>query len=412
MRATFVRLLMIVVLAVGLAACGAGSGGVDTDSVASTVAARLKGELDGLQTAVADAPEVVVEATEAPAEPTVEPTVEPAPEPSPVPEVLIEPPVGVGDFQATLTNVYEHANPSVVFIMVPPFGSGTGFVYSEEGHIVTNNHVVESGNTYEISFANGERLAAQLVGADEDSDLAVLKVDALPEGVAPLALGDTASLRVGQIVVAIGNPFGEQGSMSMGIISALGRSLPSQRILESGSSYSLPEVIQTDAPINPGNSGGPLLNLQGEVIGVNSAIATFTGANSGVGFAIPVEAVRQIVPSLIENGRYVYPYMGVAFQDELTLGQQEALGLPQAQGAYVVSVAVDSPADEAGLIAADPATRRGGDLVIAIDDRRVNTFSDLNAYLVFHTSVGQTVELTVLRDGEEIVLPLTLAERP
>jgi 2-alkenal reductase len=200
--------------------------------------------------------------------------------------------------------------------------------------------------------------------------------------------------------------------MSMGIISALGRSLPSQRVLGTGSSYSLPQAIQTDAPINPGNSGGPLLNLQGEVLGVNSRIASTSGSNSGVGFAIPVEAVKQIVPSLVENGSYDYPYMGVGFDEEVSLGDQETFGLSQTQGAYVLNVTQGSPADEAGLIAADPTTGRGGDLVIAIDGQPVNEFSDLNAYLVFHSSPGQTVDLTVLRNGEQIVVPLTLAERP
>ncbi|NDJ34126.1 MAG: trypsin-like serine protease, partial [Chloroflexi bacterium] len=226
------------------------------------------------------------------------------------PAGLQQPPAdGVLAFEQTLTGLYASANPSVVFIIIPQVGGGSGFVYSDEGYIVTNNHVVEDGSRYEVVFANGERAFAELVGADVDSDLAVLQVENLPEGVEPLPLADPAETAVGQFVVAIGNPFGEQGSMSLGIISGLGRSLASQRLLETGSSYSLPGVVQTDAPINPGNSGGPLLNLEGEVVGVNSAIATTTGTNSGVGFAIPVAAVRQIVPVLIEAGTYTYPYM-------------------------------------------------------------------------------------------------------
>lgn len=316
------------------------------------------------------------------------------------------------DLQSALVNLYQQANPAVVFVIVPLLGSGSGFVYSEDGYIVTNNHVVDGGSSFEVVFASGERQEAELIGRNVDSDLAVIKVKALPDGVAPLALATPESIQVGQFVAAIGNPFGEQGSMSLGIISGLGRSLPSQRTLTTGSSYSLPEVIQTDAPINPGNSGGPLLNLDGEVIGVNSAIASRTGTNSGVGFSIPVAAVRQIVPELIENGGYVFPYMGAGFDEEVSLIEQTDYGLSQTQGAYVLNITTGSPADEAGLVAASTATGRGGDLIVAIDGQPINNFSDLNSYLVFHTSVGQTIDLTVLRDGREIVLPLTLGERP
>lgn len=316
------------------------------------------------------------------------------------------------NLQDALVRVYQQANPSVVYIIVPQVGSGSGFVYSEDGYIVTNNHVVDSGRSYEVVFASGDRMSARLVGADVDSDLAVLQVDELPDGVRPLSLADFGTVQVGEFVVAIGNPFGEQGSMSLGIISALGRSLPSQRDLGTGSTYSLPEVIQTDAPINPGNSGGPLLNLDGEVVGVNSAIESTTGTNSGVGFSIPVAAIQQIVPSLIADGTYVYPYMGVGFDDEVSLDEQTVYGLTQTQGAYVVSVTPGSPAAKAGLVAANAATGHGGDLVVAIDDQVVNNFSDLNSYLVFHAVVGQTINVTVLRNGKQVVLPLTLGARP
>ncbi|MCA9972069.1 MAG: trypsin-like peptidase domain-containing protein [Anaerolineales bacterium] len=314
--------------------------------------------------------------------------------------------------QDALIDVYAQANPAVVYVIVPPIGSGSGFVYSADGYIVTNNHVVTGGRSFEIVFAGGERLTAELVGTDVDSDLAVLKVDALPAGVTPLPLADFDSLRVGEFVVAIGNPFGEQGSMSLGIISALGRSLESQRDLGTGSSYSLPEVIQTDAPINPGNSGGPLLNLAGEVVGINSAIASDTGTNSGVGYAVPVAAIHQIVPSLIADGRYTYPYLGIGFDGEISLDEQVVYGLPQTQGAYVVSVTPGGPAADAGVRAASANTLRGGDLIVAIDDQPVNDFGDLNSYLVFHTTAGQTITLTILRAGDTITLPLTLGERP
>ncbi len=315
------------------------------------------------------------------------------------------------DLEQTLIQVYQRSNPAVVYIIVPSLGSGSGFVYDDNGHIVTNNHVVEGGSRYEIVFADGERRSATLVGRDVDSDLAVLGVDDLPKGVEPLSLAEPGQLQVGQFVVAIGNPFGELGSMPMGIVSGLDRSLRSRRSANANP-YTLPEVIQTDAPINPGNSGGPLLNLDGEVVGVNSAIATTTGANSGVGFSIPVAAVRRIVPSLIAGGSYDYPYLGISFADEISLSEQAALDLPQTQGAYVLGVATGSPADRAGIIAADPNSGRGGDLIVQIDEQPIIDFSDLNGYLVFNTAVGQKLTISILRQGKPVTLTLTLGARP
>jgi S1-C subfamily serine protease len=334
-----------------------------------------------------------------------------------IPVVYVDPPVAASgedaeSLQDTLTHLYQAVNPAVVYIVVGASGSGSGFVYSEDGYIVTNQHVAAAGNRYEVVFATGERERATLVGADADSDLAVIKVDQLPDGVEPLPLAGTDDIQVGQFAVAIGNPFGEQGSMSLGIISGLGRSLRSQRGTTSLTSYSLPEVIQTDAPINPGNSGGPLLNLDGQVIGVNAAIASTTGTNSGVGFSIPVAAVKRVVPSLIADGEYVYPYMGASFDNEISLDDQALYAVAQTQGAYVVGITPGSPADRAGLVAADPRTGKGGDLIIDIDGMPIDDFSDLNSYLVFHTQVGQTIEITVLRDGEQVVLSLTLGTRP
>jgi len=318
--------------------------------------------------------------------------------------------------QDQLIDIYRRINPSVVHIFVfdeiedtsLPLGTGSGFVFDDQGYIVTNNHVVTEGESFEVVFANGMRRKAELVGADVDSDLGVIKVDDLPEGIEPAGLGDSHDLSVGQFVIAIGNPFGEAGSMSVGIVSGLGRTLDSQRIAEGGGRYSLPEVIQTDAAINPGNSGGPLLDLHGDVIGVNSAISTRTGTNSGVGFSIPVNAVKQIVPRLISDGGYIYPYMGIRMLT-LNLELQEQLELPQATGAYVTEVTEDSPAVDAGLIGANGP---GGDLIIAVDGRAVLSSDDLIAYLVFQSEVGQVIELTVIRDGEEVLIPLTLGERP
>lgn len=318
--------------------------------------------------------------------------------------------------QDALVNVYYRTNPAVVHIFVfdeiedtsLPLGTGSGFVYDDSGYIVTNNHVVADGERYEVTFASGIRRSAELIGTDVDSDLGVLKIENLPENVKPIPLGDSSNLQVGQFVIAIGNPFGEAGSMSIGVVSGLGRTLESQRIAEGGGRYSLPEVVQTDAAINPGNSGGPLLNLSGEVIGVNSAISTRTGTNSGVGFSIPVNAVKQVVPKLISDGEYVYPYMGIRMLS-LDLDLQEQLALPQTSGAYVTDVTEDSPAEEAGLIGVNGP---GGDLIVAVDGQPVTTSDDLIAYLVFETQVGQTIELTVLRDGEEVNVSLELGARP
>jgi 2-alkenal reductase len=322
------------------------------------------------------------------------------------------------ELEQNLIQLYQRVNPSVVHILVyggpvatDPLGSGTGFVYDTAGHIVTNNHVVESGEVFEIVFADEQRRQAEIIGRDVDSDLAIIKVDSLPEGVQPLPLGDSNTVQVGQFVVAIGNPFGEQSSMSMGIISGVNRSLESQRVLEGGGVYRLPQVIQTDAPINPGNSGGPLLNLNGEVLGVNSAIRSISGVNSGVGFAIPVNAVKVVVPDLIETGTHVYPFMGVQISD-LNLAAQEQLDLPQVNGAYVIGVTPGGPAEDAGLIAGAGPDGRGGDLIVGVEGHPVNEFADLISYLVFETEVGQTIELTVIRNGETITVPLTLGERP
>lgn len=349
---------------------------------------------------------------------TAQPVVLPTPTPaSPRHSVSFTAEPGLGsDFalQDRLIQLYAQANPSVVYIINPSVGSGTGFVYDDQGHIVTNDHVVEGAHTLEVVFSDGERRAASVAGTDVDGDLAVIKVDSLPAGVGPLPLAAADDIAVGQFVVAIGNPFGEQGSMSLGIVSGLGRSLSSQRSDNStgSSGYTLPAVIQTDAPINPGNSGGPLLNLDGQVIGMNAAIASTTGANSGVGFSIPVGAIQRIVPSLISSGRHAYSYLGVGFDDEISLSDQTRYNLAQTQGAYIVSVTPGGPADQAGLQAASQSSGRGGDLIIAVDNQAIQDFQELNRYLVFNTAPGQTVQLSVVRNGQALTVPLILGERP
>lgn len=321
------------------------------------------------------------------------------------------------DLEDRFIEIYNRVNPAVVHIFVFNdenfLGTGSGFVIDTEGNIVTNNHVVADGNEYEVVFASGERSRATLQGADVNSDLAVIQVNTLPTEIQPVPLGESGQLQVGQFVIAIGNPFGEAGSMSIGIISGLGRTIESQRVV-AGGNFSIPQVIQTDAAINPGNSGGPLLNLNGEVIGVNSAILSTSGANSGVGFSIPVNAVRNIAPALISDGAYNYPYLGISMWPQaFTLRQLERLELPP-NGVYVTGVIEDTPADEAGLIGNNLSISftADGDYITAINDQPVRDSDDLLSYLVFETTVGETVELTVIRDGEEIKLPLTLGERP
>mgnify|MGYP002713064774 CR=1 FL=1 len=318
--------------------------------------------------------------------------------------------------------VYQTANPAVVHIFVYeqfedqifPLGTGSGFLIDEAGYIVTNNHVVAEGKSFEVVYANGERSHAEIVGTDIDSDLAVIRAETVAADAQPIPLGDSKALQVGQFVIAIGNPFGEAGSMSIGVVSGLGRTLISERVVAGGSHYSLPQVIQTDAAINPGNSGGPLLNLDGEVIGVNSAIRTETGTNTGVGFSIPVNAVRRIAPQLIEKGEYSYPFIGIRMQT-LNSNSAEELNIDKTAGAYVLDVSDDTPAAAAGLIESgfnNFGPFPGGDLIVAINDEPINSSDDLISYLVFETEVGQTVDLTVFRQGKEVVVPLTLGKRP
>ncbi len=319
------------------------------------------------------------------------------------------------EMEDRLIALYEQVNPAVVFIFnydgELPLGTGTGFLSDSDGHIITNNHVVQNGDRYEVLFPSGHRMEATLVGTDVDSDLAVIRVPEIPAGVNPLTLGDSAQNKIGQFVVAIGNPFGQQSSMSLGIISGLERTLPSQRVTERGR-YSLPDVIQTDAPINPGNSGGPLLNLNGEVVGINSAIRSETGSNSGVGFAVPINIAHRVVPSIIANGRHVYPFLGISMAPALDLTAQEALGLPQTNGVYITAVASSSPAGDAGLRGAGANNVTGGDFVVAINGAEINDTADLTAYLVYETEVGETITMTVYRDGEFIDVDVVLGERP
>ena len=324
----------------------------------------------------------------------------------------------------SLTALYESALPGVVSIRVFSElggGVGSGFVFDKEGHIITNFHVVEDATEVEVDFSSGYKTYGTVIGTDLDSDLAVVKVDVPAEELHPLPIGDSDLLKVGQRVIAIGNPFGLSGSMTTGIVSALGRTLDSMNNAPGGGFFTAGDIIQTDAAINPGNSGGPLFNAHGEVIGVNRAIRTTNFSdngqpvNSGIGFAIAINIVRRVVPSLIANGSYEYPYIGISSLNDLNLHSIEALNLPQYTGAYVTNVTPGSPADKAGIQGANnnrEGIPTGGDLIIGIDGLKVDQFDTLLKYLINNKSPGDSIDLTILRDGEEINLTLILGKRP
>ena len=323
-----------------------------------------------------------------------------------------------------LSELYESALPGVVSIRVfsdNGSGVGSGFVFDEQGHIITNYHVVESATEVEVDFSSGYKTYGTVIGTDLDSDLAVIKVDVSADELHPLPIGDSDLLHVGQVVIAIGNPFGLSGSMTTGIVSALGRTLSSMNNAPGGGFFTAGDIIQTDAAINPGNSGGPLFNANGEVIGINRAIRTTNYSeggepvNSGIGFAIAINIVRRVVPSLIANGYYDYPYMGISSISDLSLHSIDALNLPRQTGAYVTGVSPNSPAEKAGIKGAsdnEEGIPMGGDLIIGIDGIAVNQFDDLLKYLINNTSPGDSVTLLILRDGEELELEMILGKRP
>ncbi len=317
------------------------------------------------------------------------------------------------DLQDALVSLYQRVNPGVVSIRVVSeqgSGQGSGFVVDTDGHIVTNYHVIEGAQKVEVDFPSGFKAFAEVIGTDLDSDLAVLTVDAPPEELHPIPLGDSDAVQVGQTVVAIGNPFGYSGTMTVGIVSGKGRTLDSMHEANSGGYFTTGDIIQTDAAINPGNSGGPLLNLNGEVIGVNRAIQTTsfslngTPVNSGVGFAVASNIVRRVVPELIQNGKYDYPYLGISAFPEITLLDKEELGLPQAWGVLVTSVAPGGPAEQAGI--------QEEDIITALDGKEVRDFNELISYLFKNTQPGDTIQVTVLRNGVTQELSLTLGKRP
>lgn len=358
--------------------------------------------------------------------------------PAPAPVVInIDPSADVEP--QILRAVYQKANPSVVKIIslgvIPaadtgedllPQGQGSGFVWDADGYIVTNAHVVEGADTAQIIFADDRSVMGTVLGADPFSDLAVIEIDPAGLDLTQVEIGNVDDLQVGDRAIAIGAPFDFAGSMTVGTVSGLGRSI---RSLDAR--YTIPEVIQTDAPINPGNSGGPLLDATGRVIGINAQIRSDGGvrANSGVGFAIPVYIAQRVIPALIETGEYQHPFIGVSGQT-YSPEWAEALGFPSdVKGAYITEVVPGNPAARAGLRGADTDTdivvganlmtgepvylKAGGDLIIGINDQPVEKFDDLLIYLFRYASAGDEVQLTVLRsDGEQIVIPVELGVRP
>jgi S1-C subfamily serine protease len=352
--------------------------------------------------------------------------------PTPTPLASTVPPLPLSSTTTDLSNqqdrlmaIYQQFSPGVVSIRTTT-AQGSGWVYSGDGYIVTNNHVVGTETRVEVDFASGFKTFGNVVGTDSYSDLAVIKVNVAASDLSPLPLGDSDLLQVGQSVIAIGNPFGLSGTMTTGIISALGRALPSSNQVAGGGFFSTADIIQTDTALNPGNSGGPLLNLNGEVVGINSAIETtsYTASseplNSGIGFAISVNTIKRVVPGLIQNGKFEYAYLGLTSMDDLPLTVIEALGLKSTSCAYVTSVVADGPSDRAGIqagteplnLAGYQDLNKGGDLVVAIDNQPVLIFDDMIRYLALHTSPGDTVTLTVLRGDQKLDIPVVLGKRP
>ncbi len=330
--------------------------------------------------------------------------------------------------------VYQKVNPSVVEIIneapasnlgsgsAVPQAEGSGFVWDRQGDIVTNDHVVQGATQLQVVFSDGTTVSGTVVGKDPNGDLAVVKVDPSQVKLVPVAQGDVAKVKVGEQVLAIGNPFGFSGTMTQGIVSAMGRTIPAL------TQFSIPGAIQTDAAINPGNSGGPLLDLQGQVIGVNDQIQSASGSSSGVGFAIPINEVQRIVPAIIKTGTYMHPYLGIQ-GTTYNSSWAQALGLPaNAKGVYLTGLLPGGPAASAGLQAGTQDTsvllgtdsfgqptylQSGGDLITAVNGQPIQKIDDLLNYLEDNTSAGQTVQFTVLRaGGGQQTLSVTLGSRP
>ena len=319
----------------------------------------------------------------------------------------------------SVIDIFEKAEPGVVRVNTlrnqtinETGGVGSGFVFDKMGHIITNAHVIEDSTKTVVTFLDGRSYNAEIIGVDEYTDIGVIKVNADLKLLKPLSLGDSSNLKVGEPIAAIGNPFGLSGSMTSGIISQMGRLLPS------GSGYSIPDVIQTDAAINPGNSGGPLLNMRGNIVGINTAIQSTTGEFTGVGFAIPSQTVAKIVPTLIKEGEYKHPWIGISGRD-IDPDMANILGLENALGFLVITVVEDSPAWDAGLIGSDKTIEVegreyaiGGDVITAVDGIDVRKIDDILIHLQRVKTVGDEMDLEILRGDRSTNVTIVLQERP
>ena len=346
----------------------------------------------------------------------------PAPprEPEPTRVVPVEPMARPAAGTIPLAEIFERVEGGVVSVRVispdprsQSGGSGSGFVYDEQGHIITNEHVVDGRGRITVTFLDGRSYNAEIVGVDPFTDVAVIRADSGPALLRPLPIGNSSAIRVGEPVAAIGNPFGLSGSMTSGIVSQLGRLLPAPE-----SDFSIPDIIQIDAPINPGNSGGPLLNSAGEVIGMNTAIQTDTGQFVGIGLAVPSQTMLKVVPRLISDGEYLHPWIGVSGID-IYPDLARTLGLEDSRGFLISGVARGGPAERAGLrgstvvveVGGSPVSI-GGDVILAVDGLDVRKIDDILVHLQREKSVGDSISLRILRDGTERLVTLTLDERP
>ena len=307
--------------------------------------------------------------------------------------------------------IYNQLKDSVVLIQTD-LGLGSGFMYDSKGHIVTNHHVIQGANTIQVTFLDGNITSATLVGMDIYSDLAVIKVDPDITTLHPVVLGSSSDLIVGEPVAAMGNPYGLSDTLTVGIISSL------ERTLEASGGYVIIDVIQIDAAVNPGNSGGPLVNVKGQVVGVNTAIQSATGAFTGIGFAVPSDTVKREINDLIETSDYKHPWLGIAAR-EVNIAIADAVGLEKPQGILVIEVTSGSPADLAGLRGGNETTivdgieiLLGGDVITEVDGIPTITMADLVVYMERNTSPEESVDLGIIRDGQELELTVTLGERP
>lgn len=331
---------------------------------------------------------------------------------------------GLSPEEQIVISVYKQAGPGVVYITstaqaydfffnpVPQRGTGSGFIVDDRGYILTNNHVVEEADSLEVTLADKSKVPAKLVGRDPNNDLAVIRITVPKEKLFPLKLGNSDILQVGQMAIAIGNPFGLDRTVTRGVVSSVGRTLRAE------SGRQIRGIVQTDAPINPGNSGGPLLNSRGEVIGINSAIYTPSGGSVGIGFAIPINTAKRLLPQLIAKGKVSHPWLGISGLD-ISPEVAKSLKLPSNEGILVIQVSPLGPAGRAGIKGSVRRARVGntlvsvgGDIIVAVDGRKVSSVDELTAFLDGERKVGDEVKIDLLRDGKRISLPVRLGDLP